>query len=205
MRAVRAAMRILKAGALLLCVCMSAESCRAKPVSSAADSSISASEAVPRPNVVARDSASPQRKTGRPLPLTRQPLPSGLSWSFVTSSAAMPGGKFVFSIVVRNATGKTIPARLLGTISNGPIVEVTVADHRGVDVWSNVHGQDLPFSGLVMPIQPHDSLKVTVLWDGLDNSGRKLPPGNYSAEAYLIPLVRNQPSVRSTSERFQIR
>lgn len=183
---------------------MGAGSCRGQPASSSADTSIAASVASPGPIVVARDSASPQRKTGRSLPLSRR-LPPGLSWSFVTSSAAMPGGKFVFSIVVRNATGKTIPARLLGTISNGPIVEVTVADHRGVDVWSNVHGQDLPFSGLVMPIQPHDSLKVTVLWDGLDNSGRKLPPGNYSAVAYLVPLVRNQPSVRSTSERFQIR
>jgi hypothetical protein len=194
----------VKAGALLLCVGMSAGSCRAKPVSSSADTSVSASAAVTTPNAGARDSASPRRTMARSLPLTWKPLPSGLSWSFAASSPAMAGSKFLFSFVIRNPTAKQLHAKLAGALSSGPFVEVTVTDRAGSEVWNNLHGQDLPFSGLGVPIPAHDSVEVTVLWDGLDNSGKRLPPGQYSAEGYLIPWVRNEPSVHSIRKRVQV-
>jgi len=116
----------------------------------------------------------------------------------------MPGGKFAFSFVIRNTTAKRITAELAGTASPGPIVEVAVTDRAGTEVWSNLYGQDLPFSRVKIPIPAHDSLPLTVPWDGSDNQGKKLLPGEYWVQGYLIPWVRNHPSVQSTRKRFRI-
>ena len=117
----------------------------------------------------------------------------------------MRGGKFVFSFVIRNTTANPITAELAGTASSGPVVEVAVTDRPGTEVWSNLYGQDLPFSRVKIPIPAHDSLPLTVPWDGSDNQGKKLLPGDYWVQGYLIPWVRNHPSVQSTRKRFRIR
>jgi hypothetical protein len=116
----------------------------------------------------------------------------------------MRGGKFAFSFVIRNATTKLIKAELAGTLSQGPTVEVSVADRAGVEVWNNLHGQELPFSRVGVPIPAHDTVEMTVSWDGVDDRGKKLPAGDYSVEGYLIPWVRNQPSIQSTRQRLVI-
>jgi len=189
---------------VLFCVCASVTNCTAKPVSSSADTSTPAVAKVSRPEAP-RDSATGPQKPIRGLPLTWEPLPSGLSWDFVTFSPVMRGGKFAFSFVIRNTTAKRIIAELAGTSTPGPIVEVAVTDRAGTEVWSNLYGQDLPFSRVKIPIAAHDSLPLTVPWDGTDNQGKKLLPGEYWVQGYLIPWVRNHPSVQSTRKRFQIR
>lgn len=195
----------MRTPALLLCVCASVTSCTAKPVSSSVDTAAtSAIGKVSRPEAP-RDSTTAQQKPIRGLPLTWQPLPPGLTWSFATSSPVMRGGKFDFSFVIRNATAQPIRAELAGTAFQGPIVEVAVTDRAGTEVWSNLHGQDLPFSRVKVPVPAHDSLPLTVSWDGSNNQGKKLLPGDYWVEGYLIPWVRNQPSVQSTRKRLQIR
>lgn len=189
--------------ALLFCICASVTNCTAKPVSSSADTSTPAVAKVSRPEAP-RDSTMGPQKPIRGLPLTWQPLPSGLSWNLVTSSPVMRGGKFDFSFVIRNATTHPIRAELAGTPSQGPIVEVAVSDRAGTEVWSNLHGQDLPFSRVKVPVPAHDSLPLTVSWDGSDNQGKKLLTGEYWVQGYLIPWVRNQPSVQSIRKRLHI-
>ena len=189
---------------LLLWVYLSLAGCTTKPVSSSGDTSISAIAKVSRPDVVLRDSGTGEQKPVRSLPLTWQPLPRGLSWNFTPSPPVMRGGKFAFSFVIRNTTRKLIKAELAGTAYQGPIVEVNVSDQSAVEVWNNLHGQDLPFSRVGVPVPAHDSVEMTVLWDAVDNGGRKLGPGDYWVEAYLIPWVRNQPSVHSPRKRLRI-
>jgi hypothetical protein len=189
---------------LLLGVYLSLAGCTGKPDSSSGDTSVSAMAEVSPPHIVSADSETTQRKPVRSLLLTWQPLPLGLSWNFIPSAPVMRGSKFAFSFVIRNTTIKQIKAELAGTLSQGPIVEVNVTDQAGVGVWNNLHGQDLPFSRVGVPVRAHDSVEMTVLWDGVDNGGRKLGPGDYWVEGYLIPWVRNQASVQSPRKRLRI-
>jgi len=111
---------------------------------------------------------------------------------------------FVFALVINNPTSRPLRTELAGSFAEGIYFEVQVRNTSGAEVWNNLHGLDLDYSGLVTPVPPNDSLLLSAQWRGVDNRRQRLPPGEYWAQAYLIPFVRNDSSLRSRPERLKI-
>jgi len=191
-----------KLASLLITIFATLASCKPKPPSSSTDSAASYVPGLQRTESLVVRPARPKGVLSPPL--SWQPLERGLTWKFRVYSSVMDHPNFVFALVINNPTSKALRTELAGSFAEGIYFEFQVRDTSGGEVWNNLHGLDLDYSRLRTPVLPNDSLLLRAQWRGVDNRRQRLPPGEYWAQAYLIPFVRNESSVRSQPERLEI-
>ena len=192
-----------KLASLLITIFATSASCKPRPPSSSTDTAASYVPGLQRTaESLAARPARPRGVVSRPL--SWQPLAKGLTWKFRVYSSVMDAPNFRFALVIKNPTSKPLRTEFAGSFSAGIYFEVQVRDSAGAEVWNNLHGLDLDYSKLGMPVLPNDSLLLSAQWRGVDNRRQRLPSGEYWAQAYLIPFVRNDPSIRSKPERLKI-
>jgi hypothetical protein len=64
--------------------------------------------------------------------------------------------------------------------------DLVVATARGDTVWRRLEGEVIPMMLRVESLQPQASLELAGTWPGLDQSGRTVPPGEYTIRGSLL-------------------
>ena len=67
-----------------------------------------------------------------------------------------------------------------------PTFDVIIARDDGAIVWRRLQNEIIPAIALVQFLKAAGQLELSAEWDGRDNKGSLVSPGNYSARALLL-------------------
>ena len=67
-----------------------------------------------------------------------------------------------------------------------PTFDVIIARDDGGIVWHRLQNEIIPAIALVQFLKAAGQLELSAEWDGRDNKGSLVSPGNYSARALLL-------------------
>ncbi len=126
---------------------------------------------------------------------TSPPAPTTVSSDTLTIALDAPAtlpGSHTATITIRltNPTDRTLELALRG---REIVFDLIVSREDGVVVWRRLEGEVVPAILRLEQLAPGAQLSLEATWDGRDQRGRPLPPGNYLLRGEVLtdgaPLV----------------